>query len=293
MSADRTIFCKNEDGVEVFFDYDDASAFFLESIDGVMSVINTVATSENTTVDGSTYQGSTTKERNIVLTAHISRNHVYYRNLLYKCFKPKTTGTLTYIEEDERRIIDYKVESIEIDEKGVVRNAVISLICPDPFFKDEEDTIVTMAGWEARFEWAHEFIAEKEPFGERVAEIIKEIDNDSAADNIGIEILIEAIGTVTNPAVYHTEQGEYIKIGTDNNPLSIGAGEAIRITTGTNEKAVYLVQGDTETEINEYLDEGSDFIQLVHGKNTFAYEADAGRDYMNVTITYRFRYLGV
>lgn len=293
MSADRTIFCKNEDGVEVFFDYDDASAFFLESIDGVMSVVNTVATSENTTVDGSTYQGSTTKERNIVLTAHISRNHVYYRNLLYKCFKPKTTGTLTYIEEDERRTIDYKVESIEIDEKGVVRNAVISLICPDPFFKDEEDTVVTMAGWEARFEWAHEFKAEKEPFGERVAEIIKEIDNDSAADNIGIEILIEAIGTVTNPAVYHTEQGEYIKIGTDNNPLSIGAGEAIRITTGTNEKAVYLVQGDTETEINEYLDEGSDFIQLVHGKNTFAYEADAGRDYMNVTITYRFRYLGV
>ena len=51
--------------------------------------------------------------------------------------------------------------------------------------------------------------------------------------------------------------------------------------------------GEEETEINEYLDEGSDFIQLVHGKNTFTYAAAAGRDYMNVTITYRFRYLGV
>ena len=293
MSADRTIICKNEDGVEVFFDYDDTSAFFLESVDGVMSVSNTVTTSENTTVDGSTYQGSTTKERNIVLTAHISRNHVYYRNLLYKCFKPKAAGLLTYTEEDERRITDYVVESIEIDEKGVVRNAVISLICPDPFFKDEEDTIVTMAGWRPCFEWAHEFKEEKEPFGERVAEIIKEIENDSAADNIGIEILIEATGAVTNPAIYHTEEAEYIKVGTDNNPLSIGAGEAIRITTGTNEKAVYLVQGEAETEINEYLDEGSDFIQLVHGRNTFTYAADSGRDYMNVTITYRFRYLGV
>lgn len=293
MSADRKIFCRNADGVEVSFDYDDESAFFLESIDGVMSVSNKVTTSENTTVDGSTYQGSVTAQRNIVITAHISRNHVFYRNLIYKCFKPKTAGVFTYTEEDERRIIDYIVERVEIDEKGIVRNAVISLICPDPFFKDEEDTIVTMAGWQACFEWAHEFVAEKEPFGARVAEIVKEIENDSAADNIGIEILIEASGAVTNPAIYHIEQDIFIKVGTDNNPLSIGAGEAIRITTGTNEKAVYLVQGDTETEINEYLDEGSDFIQLVHGKNTFAYAADGGRDYMNVTITYRFRYLGV
>lgn len=293
MSADRKIICKNEDDVEVTFDYDDESAFFLESVDGVMSVTNKVTTSENTTVDGSTYQGSVTQQRNIVITAHISKKHVYYRNLLYKCFKPKTNGQLTYSEEDERRIIDYRVESIEIDEKGVVRNAVISLICPDPFFKDEEDTIVTMAGWEARFEFPHCFIAEKEPFGERVAEITKEIDNDSAADNIGIEILIEAMGAVTNPAIYHTEQEEYIKIGTDNNPLSISRGQKIRITTGTNEKAVYLIDGEEETEINEYLDEGSDFIQLVHGKNTFTYAAAAGRDYMNVTITYRFRYLGV
>ncbi len=293
MSADRIIYCRNKDGVEVSFDYGDTSPFFLESIDGVMSVSNKVTTSENTTVDGSTYQGSVTKQRNIVITAHTSNNHVYNRNMLYKCFKPKTEGVLTYSEEDETRIIDYIVESVEVDEKGVVRNAVISLICPDPFFKDEEDTIVTMAGWQPCFEFPHEFKAEKEPFGVRVAEIIKEIENDSAADNIGIEILIEAMGAVTNPTIYHTEQDIFIKVGTENNPLSIGAGEAIRITTGTNEKAVYLVQGETETEINEYLDEGSDFIQLVHGKNTFAYAADSGRDYMNVTITYRFRYLGV
>lgn len=293
MSADRTIICRNKYGVETRFDYDEDSALFLESVDGVMKVTNKVTTSENTTVDGSTYQGSTTSQRNIVITASISKNHVYYRNLLYKCFMPKTTGTLTYIEEDEKRIIDYEVEDIEVDEKGVVRNATISLICPDPFFKDEEDTIVTMAGWHPKFEFPHCFWPEKEPFGERVAEIIKEIDNDSAADNIGIEILIEAMGAVTNPAIYHTEQGIYIKVGTDGLPLSLGRGEAVKITTGTNDKNVYLIQGEVVTKINEYLDEGSDFIQLIHGSNTFTYAADEGRDYMNVSIIYRLRYLGV
>lgn len=293
MSANREVVCVNKYGVEVRFNYDPDSALFLEDIDGVMKVTNKVTTSENTTVDGSTYQGSITKERNIVITAHISRRHLYYRNLLYKCFMPKTTGTLTFIEEDERRIIDYEVEDIEIDPKGVVRNAVISLKCPDPFFKDEEDTVVTMAGWEACFRFPHFFLPEKEPFGRRVAEIIKEIDNDSAADNIGIEILIEAMGVITNPAIYHTEQGIYIKVGTTDYPLSLARGDIIKITTGTNDKNVYLIQGETETEINEYLDEGSDFIQLIHGSNTFTYAADEGRDYMNVTIIYRLRYLGV
>ena len=54
---------------------------------------------------------------------------------------------------------------------------------------------------------------------------------------------------------------------------------------------------DTEsikiTPKNEYLEEESEFIQLVHGSNTVIYDADQGVDYLNVTIMYRFRYLGV
>lgn len=293
MSADRTIYCKNEDGVEVFFNYDEESPFFLEKIDGFTKVSNKVTASENTMIDGETYQGSVTRARNLVITASISKNQVYNRNLLYKCFKPKTSGLLTYVEEDERRIINYIVEDVDVDPDGVVRFATISLICHNPFFEDEEDVIVTMAGWRPCFTWRHRFKEEKEPFGKRIAEITKEIENDSAADYIGIEILIEATGAVVNPAIYHTEQKEYIKIGTQDNTLEIGSGEAVRITTYTNKKDVYLIKDGEETEINQYLDERSDFIQLVHGKNTFTYAADSGRDYMNVTITYRFRYLGV
>jgi len=293
MSADRQIICRNKDGVEVTFNYDDEGAFFLESVDGVMSVKNKNTTSENTTTDGSTYQGSSVPQRNIVITAHISRRHVYNRNLLYKCFKLKSFGKLTYKEEDEIREIDYSVEAINVGDKGVVRRAVISLLCSDPFFKDKEDTIVTMAGWDPCFTFPHSFKEEKEPFGRRIAEITKVIDNDSSAENINIEILIKADGTVTNPAIYHAEKGEFIKVGTATNPLTLTHGEAIRITTGTDEKNVYLIKDNNEKEINEYLDEGSDFIQLRDGRNTLTYAADEGRDYMDVTITYRLRYIGL
>lgn len=56
--------------------------------------------------------------------------------------KPKSTGLFTYMEGNETRVIDYKVEGIDIDEAGVVRNFSISLLCPDPFFRDLEDISV-------------------------------------------------------------------------------------------------------------------------------------------------------
>lgn len=292
--SNKRVICKNEDNVAVEFNYNAENPFFLCSLEGVYSVSNKVNTSENTMTDGSTYQGSTTRQRNIVITAQMDHDYQTNRDLLYKCFKPKATGVFTYIEGEEIREIEYKTESLDIAEKGVVRDITISLICTDPFFKDQNDTMVTMAGWGGGFEWDHEFPEEGETFGERLAEIIKEIENDSAADNIGITILMEASGPVTNPAIYHIEEDIFTKIGTAIEPFSISAGEAIKITTETNKKAVYKIGSDgTETNINEYLDEESEFIQLTHGKNTIKYDAEVGIDYLNVTITYRFRYLGV
>ena len=289
----KKIVCKNEDGVQIEFSYEDDAEFFLISCDGIYSVSNNVVTSENTMTDGSTYQGSTTKQRNIVITAEFDTDYQARRDFLYKSFKPKSLGTFYYTENSEQRQIDYYVEGIEIDEKGVCRNAVISLLCPDPFFKDPADTTITMAGWEPCFEFIHEFTEELEEFGVRVAELVKDIENDSAADYIGIEIIFEAIGAVRNPVLYHVQQDIHIQIGTDNYPFDMETGDVLRITTGTNEKNVYLVKGGETTKINEYLEEESEFIQLVHGTNTLIYDAAQGVDYLNVTIKYRFHYLGV
>ncbi len=173
----KYITCKNEDNVQIVFDYD-FNPFFLLYCDGIMSVYNNVATSENTMIDGSTYQGSTTRERNITIGAQMCNNYSENREILYRAFKPKATGTFTYYEDGEQRTIDYEVESIEIAEAGIVRDIVISLKCPDPFFKALEDTTVEMAAWDSLFEFEHEFIEEGEAFADRVADIIKEIPNE-------------------------------------------------------------------------------------------------------------------
>ena len=295
----RIVKCTNEDGVEVVFSYKADARFFLKSITGVTTVKNKIATSANTTVDGSTYQGSVTQERNIVIVAEMDANSSEYhqdsRDLLYSCFKPKAWGTLEFTEGSRPpRIIKYKAETIECDnDDGPERFATISLICPDPLFQSQDDIVVTMAGWDSGFEWIHEFLEEGEEFGERKSEIVKTIENDSAADYIGIEIDISATGAVTNPAMYHEQQAEHIQIGTSVDPFVMQAGDKLKITTGTNEKDVVLIRGGVEKSVNEYMDENSEYIQLIHGKNTFTYAADSGRDYMDVSIIYRLRYLGV
>ncbi len=299
----RRIICTNENNIAVRFDYD-FSPFFLKSVEGIYGISANVTTSENTTIDGSTYQGSTAKERNIVITAQMEGDYKENRNFLYRVFKLKSSGVFTYMEDGDTKQIEYKVESIEIEESGVVRDITISLICPKPFFEDLEDVEVVMASWVDDLEFPVCFPEEGIEFGHREANLVKEIENNTGADNIGIMAVIRADGPVKNPAIHHAETEEYTKL-----EMALESGQIIVVTTGQDKKKAWLLEGVSQSEIeekgydallkekgtniNEYLSEGSRFIQLQHGKNTITYTAEMGANYMSVSIFYRLLYLGV
>ncbi|MCH3961031.1 MAG: phage tail family protein [Solobacterium sp.] len=288
----RTIKCTNENNVSITLG-EEFNQWLLTEASGMFSFDNDVAVTDNTMTDGSTYLGTTTKKRNIVLTLRDKSDHKENRQSLYTIFKPKGIGTLIYTEGDEERTIDYYVESVNIDGANESAMATISLICPDPFFKDLYDIDIQMAGWQSEFEWIHEFIDGGEEFGTRIKSSLKEIDNDSAADYIGITATITVDGSVTNPSLLLVEQDQKLQIGTTANPMNLVVGDIITITTDTNKKNVYLTHNGVKTAINEYLSDDSQFMQLVHGSNTFKYDADSGADNMNVTISYRLHYVGV
>lgn len=289
----RTITCINNDNLSAVFGWN-TSPFILEDCDGVYEVSNNVSTSDNTMTDGATYLGTVTKLRNIVLTLRDrpGADHRENRTLLYNLFKPKSAGTFIYEEDDVERQIEYYVESVSIDGTTRARQATVSLICPDPFFVDPDEITVVLAGWDAQFEFEHEFVDGGEELGVRVQELSKTIDNTSAAENIGLTITIEAEGEVTTPTVTHVEQEESITVGTDDMPFAMSRGDQIVITTGTNNKHVYSIVDGVQTEINEYLTEDSEFFQLMSGENTIGFSAVSGEDNMIVTVSYQYRYLG-
>lgn len=289
---DRKITCINNNGMSITFGSSFAP-YLLTNCDGIYEVKNKVNISDNTMIDGSTYQGSVTNKRNIVLTLVDKSEHQRNRYQLYALFKPKSRGQFVYQEGEDVRTIDYYVESIDISSVGKVRTATISLICPDPFFESPYDITVVMAGWQKNFKFVHAFQKGGEALGGRIAERLKVIDNDTGAEGVGLTIEIFAIGEVINPSITHIESSEFIKVGTETNPMTMVSGDSIKITTGTNNKHVYFTHNGATEEINAYLDEASDFIQLMSGTNTIGYDAESGVANMTVSISYRYKYLGV
>lgn len=315
--SDIKITCTSDKNISCTFTWDGFNPFHIVAIEGIYGIESTVTTSENTTTDGSTYQGATAKQRNIVLVVEMDSNYKANRELLYRVFPIKRTGTFEYTEGEDTKVIEYEVESITPGATtGVVRDYTISLICTDPYFKDLSDVEVIMASWVSDWYFENGFDIDGVEFGHREAELVKEIENESGADNIGITAIFRADGSVINPAIYHAESGKYIKLGYDGNEFELASGQYAVITTHTGRKNVYLLDGVTQAEIeehkdrygmidwekvvslygtiiNQYLDEDGDFIQLQDGTNTLTYSAVSGISYLSVSVYYRISYLGV
>lgn len=290
----RTITCDNHNGSKMIFGTEGFYPFVLANVDGIYGSENNVTISDNTMTDGGTYQGSVKKKRNIVLTLLDQPNNIYNqrnRDALYVLFEEGTLGTLTYEEEGSIRKIDYYTEKIykKSLDKAVI---TVSLLCADPFFYDEDETTVEMANWESDFEFIHEFVEEGEELGHRSAVRLINIINDTASDNIGMTITVEASSTVVNPVITRVESNTHIQIGSDDYPFTMTTGDVLIITTSTNDKHVYLIHGTEKTEVNEYMTEDSVFIQLMRGSNNIGYEAKQGEEYMTVDILYRMKYSG-
>lgn len=294
----RSVKCTNKTtGNSITFGEEGFAPFFLATADGLYQSENNVYISDNTMTDGGTYQGSVAKVRNIVLYVMEnpqSEDFVYNqgnRDLLYSLFRKDEEGTLVYTENGEARKINYYSEGVKRANKGS-RLFAISLICQNPKFKDNIDHTVSMANWVDGFEFIHEFVEEGEEFAYRSAVRLVNIVNDIAANNIGLTITIRATGNVTNPSITHVETEKSINVGSTAKPFSMVRGDTLTITTGINNKHIRLTRGGVTTEVNEYMTENSDFIQLMFGDNNIAYDASEGEEYMVVDIKYAYEYEG-
>jgi len=289
----RSITCDNHNGYRMTFSTSGFTPFILASVDGLYLSENNVTVSDNTMTDGGTYQGSVKKKRNIVLTLMDAPTNVFnqsHRDALYILFAEASLGTLTYEENGVYRKIDYYVEKIY---KPSMKSRIItvSLICADPFLYDVDDTTVQMANWVADFEFIHEFY-DSEELGHKSAVRLVNIKNDSATDNIGMTITLEASYNVRNPRVTRVESDTYLQLGNSEYPFDMVQGDVVIITTAVNNKHAYLYRGETKTEINEYITEESKYLQIMRGDNHIGYNAASGEEYLSVTIQYRMKYSG-
>lgn len=261
--------------------------YSLISVDGLNPAKANINTAVNANFDGSTFKSARLENRNIVIMLAINGAIETNRIELYKFIKVKE-GITVYITNGTRDVfIKGYVEDMQIgifDRQQVVQ---VSIICPNPYFTNVAEYHEDFSNVVGRFEFPFSIEEAGVVFGEIVVDA--EVNVQNLGDvTCGMIIEFKAIGNVTDPAIYNTGTGKFMKLN-----VEMADGDVIQINTNKGEKAVLEISGGTVSNILNKLDPTSTWLELEPVDNIMMYTATAGAVNLQCTIYHDFRYEGV
>lgn len=193
--------------------------------------------------DGGYYQGRRVQPRNVVITLELNpdpaKNETVsgLRDMLYKAFlDPHPTSDnlkiLFYDDEGRSRTINGYVEKFETDIFSVETLCQISIVCPDPYLRDNESTILSSdTGWITV------------PF------------TYSGTSETGFEIEIEITGNT--PTLTLSNNGRTMVF-----THAFLVGDKIRINTNRGARSLTMTRGGVTTSILGKLSYNSTWLDL-------------------------------
>lgn len=280
------------------------SGFLITKIEGLGPAKANINLTELTGSDGSTFNSARLDERNIVISAALLMEPTIeaIRLKSYKFFPIKKKITLK-IETDTRKVrIDGYVESNEPDIFSENESIDISIICPNPYFYDDDNSgkqVTVFYGLEPLFEFPFSNESTTQPlleFGNIQNYTEQTVYYEGDADT-GVVITMYAIGEVSNITIYNTLTREEMHLDTAKIETLTGhgiqSGDTIIISTVIGDKSITLLRDGVYTNILNCIDKESDWFQITKGDNVFAYTADSGISNLQFRIENDILYEGV
>lgn len=236
-------------------------------------------------LDGAKFNSSKLQPRNIVITLKINGDIEANRINLYKYFATKEWCKFYYENEHRNVYIDCYVETFECDLFTNNEIAQISLICPNPYFKDMEEIIDDISKALAAFEFpfAHGSKGATNPdvpkdtstdnaieFSTIDTSKITNIYNDSESET-GLIIEIDILGSINSIQIKDTRTGDTFDLEYD-----FLEDDKIVIDTNKGQKSIKLIRNAITSNLFSAVRKGSTFFQLSIGDNFFGYTADDG-----------------
>lgn len=253
--------------------------------------------------DGKVYNSSSLNERNIVLALQFYQTATEtIEDLRHKAYKYFPANTMVKLRvETDNRTTETKgiVETHEPSIFSANEGCSISILCPDPFWYSAKTNDTVFSGIRPTFEFPFENLSLTEPLIEMgVIENKTENVVYYAGDaEIGMTIVIHALGEAGDITIYNTTTRERMRIDTAKIAKKTGSGiitgDTITIETSQNNKSITLLRNGVETNIFNCLDKDVDWFTLVKGDNIFAYTAENGATNLNFTISNKILYKGV
>lgn len=289
-----------------------ATGLAITDIDGIGASKADINTTEIAMYDGSIFNSSRVESRDITLTLGIigtdDKSIEECRALIYKFFPIKRATRLIFDTDTRLISIDCYVESndptIFSTSKSSYESAKISLVCPDPYFvlsDGSEDiwheTLFSGVVPKFSFEFPNgESGSELNVFGEYVQRLISTVFYEGDSE-IGVKIVIHALGEFKNLTIYNTITRERMIIDTDKMATISGGkiqtGDVITINTQKGEKSFSLLREGTTYNLLNCMKKGSDWFTLSKGDNLFSFTAEEGHENIQFSILNRVYYDGV
>lgn len=262
--------------------------YALLSVGGLTPPAAIINTAVIATSDGAVFNSSRLGTRNIVLTIAPLNSIETNRINLYKYFKAKQYIKL-YLENNTRSVwIDGYIDKIDGNLYSEKQQLQISIICPDPYFKDTATGLYTFSNVIDLFEFP--FAIEETP-GIPISEMGEYVEiaiTNNSDDETGVIITLLANDNVTNPTIYNMTTNENFALN-----ISMETGDIITIDTRRGHKTVTLNRDSVITNILNDMNQGSSWLTLPVGDNIFSYTCDTGAEYLNVSVELQPIYEGV
>lgn len=260
-------------------------------IEGLTPPSATIHTRTSANAHGSTHKTSKIEPRNIVIQIRPRGNIEENRLRLYEYFASGDWCKLYFRNGSRNVAIEGYVENIEsnlFENNQVVQ---ISILCPEPFFKDVEKSVIDISKEHSAFEFP--FVIDKNGIDFSVFERDRFtcVVNYGEADT-GMIIEIEAPNvsgiTFSCPVIRNYITGESLKID-----ATISGGEKIVINTNVGKKSIVKISNGTETNIMNTFNLKTTWLQLRKGANYFTYDYNGWDHIFKIKINYSSNYLGV
>ena len=261
--------------------------------EGLTPVDADINLSENANTDGGYFRSSRLGERNIVLTLYLNNNAEANRLELYKYIKTKKPVTL-YIDTNYRHVyINGYVESLSagiFDKKEKVQ---ISIICPNPYFLNENESVGDFAYTQDELEFPLDLPEEGLSFGSIINETEINIHNGGDVETgMLIHFYVDA-PDIQFPTLWNDAgQGIGLNLGVS------GFGNDFYIDTRQGQKRAWKIYQGEEINITNavMLKNTNSWLQLEAGDNVMTYGNDGATEYpQSIRCDVRFyeRYEGV
>lgn len=277
-----------------------ASGLYIADLHGLGAPDANINMTNYAVIDGALYNSSRAQPRNITMMIQpLKPNFEQNRLKVYALFPVKKKVRLLIETHTRLCYIDGYVESCNANVYSTRGQIAVSIICPDPYFREVGTTRSMYYRAAPVFHFPIGTVDNPPPYELGVLSDNYQIINinyEGDADT-GIFLYLELEGQVGDITLTNSSTRETMLIDANRVAVmtgtALGMGDMIEISTFPGNKFINLIRNGEAINLISALSKDSDWLSLTVGNNRFAYTAVSGKEDIVVRVEYATAFVGV